>query len=242
MAGGGPTTIYERGDFMMNAKRLCGVLLPALLVALCAAAGCHTAYQCPILQPMTLGTIPAPLPPAANDASDTGSTAPQRAYIGSIPSHPAPEGDAYKVLGYRNGIRFYVVQYSDKLYRGGDILSQEGAQALKALGIKTVISITPSLRERALAKDNGFVLVEMPFAALTRADLDKFIAAVASNPAPIYVHDFGGINKAGILLAYYRIRKEGWTYERAINEFWRLDANYWDVIGMVNVLKANAGK
>lgn len=229
---------------MFNAKRLSWVLLPAVLIALCAASGCHTAYQCPILQPMTLGTIPAPLPPEPNDASDAGSGAPQRAYIGGIPTHPAPEGDAYKVLGYRNGLRFYVVQYNSKLYRGGDILSQEGTQALKALGIKTIISITPSLRERALAKENGFVLVEMPFSPsfMTKADLDSFLAAVEKNPAPIYVHDFGGINKAAIMLAHYRIHKEGWTYERAINEFWRLDANYWDSIGMVNVLKANAGR
>ncbi|MFA6134618.1 MAG: hypothetical protein WC869_11445 [Phycisphaerae bacterium] len=228
----------------MNAQRLLGVLLPIGLVSLWVAPGCHTAYQCPILQPLTGGTIPAPLPPAPNDPNDSGSGEARRAYIGGIATHPAPEGDAYKVVGYRDGLRFYVVQYNDKLYRGGDILYREGAKALKDLGIKTIISVTPSGRERTLAKEFGFVLVEIQFGLgdLNRADLDRFLAAVESNPAPVYVHCFGGNLRVAILLAYYRIHKEGWTCERALNEYWRLDANYWDSVTMVQVLKANAVK
>jgi protein tyrosine phosphatase (PTP) superfamily phosphohydrolase (DUF442 family) len=191
---------------------------------------------------MTMGTIPAPLPPAPNDASDSGSGEARRSYVGGTPAYPAPEGDAYKVVGYMPGLRFYVVQYNASLYRGGDVLSAEGAQSLRSLGIKTIIAVTPNDRERALAKEYGFKLVEIPFGLgnLTKADLDRFLSAVESNPAPIYVHSFGGNLQAGILLAHYRIHKEGWSFQRALNEYRRLDANYWDSIAMVKVLQDNA--
>lgn len=177
--------------------------------------GCHSLHDCPILQPLTGGNIPAPLP---------------------------PEGETYDVLGRRDGIRFYIVKYSENLYRGGDIRSEKGAQALKDLGIRTVVSVTPNDTERSLARQFGFELVEIPFGFynLTKAELDRFLAAVDSRPGPIYVHDFGGIAQAGILLAHYRIHRQGWTFDKALAEYRRLGANYWDSLAMVDTLKKNA--
>jgi len=36
--------------------------------------------------------------------------------------------------------------------------------------------------------------------------------------------------------------REGWTVEKALDEYYRLDANYWDSLDLVKVLKENAGK
>ena len=203
---------------MINVQRLLAALLLAAVFAVSAAAiGCHTPWQCPILQPMFGGRIPAPLPPA---------------------------GDTYKVVGYRPGIRFYVIQYNDKIYRGGDILSREGADALKALGIKTIVAVTPTSEERALAKEYGFTLVEIPFGQddMTKAHLDRFLDAVEKCPAPVYVHCFGGDLRAAILVANYRIHREGWSFDKALDEYRRLDANYWDSLHLVEVVKDNAAK
>ena len=201
---------------MSHVPRLFSAFLPVVLAALgTTATGCHTPHQCPILQGLTGGRIPAPLP---------------------------PPGDSYTVVGYREGLRFYIIQYNQTLYRGGDVLSREGADALKALGIKTIIAVTPSDQERALAKEYGFALVEIPFGLndLKKGHLDRFLAAVEKNPGPFYVHCFGGDLRAGILLAHYRIHREGWTFDRALDEYRRLDANYWDSLGLVQVLKDNA--
>ena len=203
---------------MRNLQRLRSAFLLAAMVSLAATTvACHTPSQCPILQGLTGGNIPAPLP---------------------------PPGDAYKVTGYRPGIRFYIIQYNDKLYRGGDILSREGAESLKALGIKTIIAVTPNDQGRALAKEFGFKLVEIPFGwyDLKKEHLDKFLAAVESSPAPIYVHCFGGDLRAAILIAHYRIHREGWPFEKALDEYRRLDANYWDSLDLVKVLKENAAR
>jgi protein tyrosine phosphatase (PTP) superfamily phosphohydrolase (DUF442 family) len=210
--------LEHREIHMLLAHRLLSVVALAALMAVSAAAiGCHALHQCPILQPMFGGRIPAPLPPA---------------------------GDTYKVVGYRPGIRFYVIQYNDKIYRGGDILSREGADSLKALGIKTIVAVTPTAEERALAKEYGFTLVEIPFGQddMTAAHLDRFIDAVEKCPAPVYVHCFGGDLRAAILVANYRIHKEGWSFDKALDEYRRLDANYWDSLHMVQVLKDNAAR
>jgi protein tyrosine phosphatase (PTP) superfamily phosphohydrolase (DUF442 family) len=203
---------------MILAQRLVvGLMLVGLAAVLAAAIGCHTPWQCPILQPMFGGRIPAPLPHA---------------------------GSTYKVVGYRPGIRFYVIQYNDKIYRGGDILSREGADSLKAFGIKTIVSVTPSNEERRLAKEYGFALAEIPFGQddMTAAHLDRFLEVVDKYPAPFYVHCFGGDLRAAMLVANYRIKREGWSVEKALDEYRRLDANYWDSLHMVDVLKANAAK
>lgn len=201
---------------MSGTGRLSGWLLAAVLVGASAAGvACHTPHQCPILQGMTGGRIPSPLP---------------------------PEGDTYQIVGKRDGIRFYIAKYTDSLYRGGDILNRSGADALKQLGIKTIVSVDPSDDERAIAKEYGFALIEIPFGwyDLKKADLDRFLATVDQGQGPYYVHDMYGPIQAGALLAYYRMHRQQWSVDDAIKEYYRLDANYWDSLDIVKVLKASA--
>ena len=191
---------------------------PTALLALAAITiGCDTPSQCPYLQTLTGGNTPAPLP---------------------------QESSTYKVVGYRDGIRFYVVQYNDRLYRGGDIRSRAGMDALKNLGIKTIISVTPRDEERAWAKEYDMKYVEIPFGwfDMKKEHLDRFLAAADAGPAPIFVKCFGGDLRAGILAAHWRIHRENWTVDRALEEYFRLDANTWDSMSLVDALKKNAGK
>ncbi len=203
---------------MVTSQKLLSALLLAALVALSTTAvACHTPHQCPILQGMTGGAIPAPLPPS---------------------------GDTYKVIGFRDGIRFYVIQYNDKIYRGGDILSRAGAESLRTLGIKTIIAVTPNDQERTLAREFGFKLVEIPFGwyDMKKTHLDKFLAAVDEGPTPVYVHCLGGDLRAGILAAHYRIHRESWSVEKALDEYYRLDASRLDAMDLVKKLRENAPK
>jgi protein tyrosine phosphatase (PTP) superfamily phosphohydrolase (DUF442 family) len=161
---------------------------------------------------------------------------------GNIPAPLPRAGDTYTVTGYEPGIRFYVLKYDNGLYRGGDIRSRDGFESLKKLGIKTIIATDPTDDERTLAKEYGMKYVEIPFGLydLNKADLDMFLAAVQQGPAPIYVKSFGGDLQAAILVAHYRIHREGWSVDKALDEFYRLDANFWDSLGLVQVLKDNA--
>ena len=86
--------------------------------------------------------------------------------------------------------------------------------------------------------------MEIPFGwyDMKKGHLDRFLAAVDQGPAPIYVHCMGGDLRAGILAAHYRIHREGWTVKQALDEYYRLDANYWDSVDLVKVLKENAAE
>lgn len=202
----------------MNYARVhIGILAAGIAIVVVSMAGCHTVHQCPILQGMSGWSIPSPLPPA---------------------------GDTYTVVGKREGIRFYVVQYNDKLFRAGDIRSAKGAEALQQLGIKTVITATPDDKQRAWAGQYGMKFVEIPFgwSNMTAEHLKQFLQAVDAGPAPICVCSRSGTLRAGILLAHYRIHREGWDVDKAIKEYYRLDANYWDSKHLVKILKENASQ
>jgi len=186
-----------------------------MAVVLVSAGGCHDVHQCPILQGITGWRIPAPLP---------------------------PEGRTYTVVGKREGIRFFIIKYTNNLYRAGDIRSAKGAEALKQLGIKTIIATTTSNKQRTMAKDYGLKLVEIPFgwSDMSGGDLREFLRAVDAGPEPVCVISRTGTLRAGILLAHYRVHRQGWTVDEALNEYYRLEANYFDAVTLVKVLKENA--
>ena len=125
----------------------------------------------------------------------------------------------YKVW-IQSGIKKYVVQYNETFYRGGTINTLEGAQSLKKHGIKTVFSITPDDKERALMKRVGLTLKELPFEqnGLTVEILQDFVKLV-DNSGKVYVHCHGGTHRAGALGLVYRVIKEGWKYQRAEKEY-----------------------
>jgi protein tyrosine phosphatase (PTP) superfamily phosphohydrolase (DUF442 family) len=119
-----------------------------------------------------------------------------------------PTNSHYQVLGHREGLNGYVVQYDDTFYRGGQVYIEDlAAEALRECGIKTVISITPSDEERAFCSSNNLSLIEIPFdkTGPSAESYQKFIQALETSEPPYYVHCKGGSHRAGILSAAYRI-------------------------------------
>ena len=137
-----------------------------------------------------------------------------------------PPGDTYKVIGYQDGLNYPVIRYTPKIYRGGAVTRQVGLDSLEQLGIKTIISVTPTTSELNGARQRGFVLVELPFeeTKLTDQVLDRFLRTVDRGEPPIYVHCCGceGGPRSAALMACYRMQREGWSYEKAAAEFARL--------------------
>ncbi len=135
---------------------------------------------------------------------------------------PAPS-NTYTVHGEKPGIQNYVVQYDADMYRGGEPLSEKGMKSIKAMGIKTIISVTPTKFERKYAKKYGISLVELPFEkkdGLTEADLKKYIAVFGSpENTPVYVHCRSGMHRGGTLGVAYRLHRNGWTWKDALIEF-----------------------
>jgi protein tyrosine phosphatase (PTP) superfamily phosphohydrolase (DUF442 family) len=145
-------------------------------------------------------------------------------------SHPVvpPPAQAGRVMGSVPGIKGDVVAYNDFIFRGDAPAGTEGFASLREMGIRTVISVTPTDSERLLARTHHLDLVEIPFpagAGLPDEAADRFLDAVRTARRPLYVHCATACRRAAALLALYRIRIDGWTHAEAVQEFVALGGN-----------------
>lgn len=141
----------------------------------------------------------------------------------------------YTVTPGVSGLDGYIVKYDPFFYRGGDIVSAEGVKYLKKLGIKTVISISPSEKERNLLKDSGIALKEIPFEkeGPDKTVISGFLDTVKKSEGPVYVHCHSGKHRGGILGYIYRVKISGWQKDRALIEFARLGGDLKDDHAMI---------
>jgi len=137
---------------------------------------------------------------------------------------PTEVGD-YDVLGERDGLNGFVVKYDDTVYRGGEPYADSAAKTLRKLGVKTIVSITPTEYEREFCHKYRFVLVEIPFdknSGITPEDSIRLREAIQTGDGSFYLHCKGGSHRGGVMGAAYRIFILGWSSEKAIAEYDRL--------------------
>lgn len=112
---------------------------------------------------------------------------------------------------------------TENLYRGAQPTS-EGLVSLKALGIKTVLDLHAVYKEDdypAQVKASGFNYIAMPLTGATSCDenIEEFLSIVTSpRNCPVFVHCRRGKVRSGVMLALYRMHREGWKNEDAFNE------------------------
>lgn len=119
----------------------------------------------------------------------------------------------------REGLpNFYKV--SDTLYRGAQPRKQ-GFEELKKLGIKTVVNLRRSSRERILAEEAGLKYYQIPmFAWFPKKKKFARFLDILSDPSnhPVFVHCKHGADRTGAAVAIYRIKIQNWDVEEAIYE------------------------
>ncbi|MBI9016468.1 MAG: dual specificity protein phosphatase family protein [Phycisphaerae bacterium] len=135
-----------------------------------------------------------------------------------------PETDTYDVLGEISGIKGYIIKYSDKIYRGGDILSEDGMKYLKDQGITGIVSVSPTDLERNLAKQYEIEIFEAEFEKkpLDKKLVQNALAFIEQTQGPVYIHCHSGCHRGGIICCAYRIHQENWPIDKATVEFGRL--------------------
>jgi hypothetical protein len=186
----------------MDSKITCCFFMVCGLVLLSACAR----------EPVTDGTVDA-------------VSAATAAYFAGDRGAPPPAGDGYTVLGVRDGIKAWAIQYDDRLIRGGEFYDDSAAKALSQWGVKTIVSISPNDKERDFCKQHGFELVEIPFNkndGPSEKDLRRFLDTVKNGRERFYVHCIGGSHRGGVLGFAYRLHILNWVEDRALVEFGRL--------------------
>lgn len=114
------------------------------------------------------------------------------------------------------------------LYRGGQPGAQ-GIMALSRLGIKTVVSFRWG-RKVIKAEEGGVTAEGMSFISIplnywnmpSQDMIDRFLALLDNEENhPIFVHCFHGSDRTGLLIAIYRMARDGWTVDESYREMKR---------------------
>lgn len=131
------------------------------------------------------------------------------------------QGGSERVPGVANFGRV-----TDKYFRGGEV-TKEGLKNLAALGVRTVIDLREEADEdeAAACKELGIAYHSFP---MTTEDtpaaghVEKIVALIEQATAPVYVHCSGGKHRTGTVCAYFRIKRQGQSAEKA----WREQQSY----------------
>jgi protein tyrosine phosphatase (PTP) superfamily phosphohydrolase (DUF442 family) len=112
----------------------------------------------------------------------------------------------------------------ERFYRGAEPKNLEDLQALKQLGINTVIDLQakPEAAERGMVESLGMRYVNIPMVdkAYPKPEWVAAFLKTVDDPATgkFFVHCAGGRHRTGSMGAVYRYEKYGWSYEQVYAE------------------------
>ena len=110
-------------------------------------------------------------------------------------------------------------QVTPHLFRSKQPRARDTAE-LKALGIRTVVTLRDRHGDAPLERSGSFRLVQVPMDAgsVTREELLQALRVIRDAPKPVLVHCWHGSDRTGVVVAAYRMVFQGWSQERAIDE------------------------
>lgn len=116
-------------------------------------------------------------------------------------------------------------QVNENLYRGAQP-RRGGLKKLSELGVKTVINLRGAGEDKSSeqieAEAAGLRYFSIPMSNLGRPTDEQVARALAIIDAqenwPVFVHCRRGADRTGVIIAVYRILRDQWTDEQAINE------------------------
>jgi protein tyrosine/serine phosphatase len=115
------------------------------------------------------------------------------------------------------------------LYRGGQP-TRRGFSMLAKMGINIVVDLRGSREsERRIVTHLGMRYVAMPWRCSFPKDktFAQFLRLVRKNPGKkIFVHCRLGDDRTGMMIASYRMAREGWSAERAEKEMEKFGFNF----------------
>ena len=122
----------------------------------------------------------------------------------------APE--PLEIEGVENAFRL-----SPRLYSGGGPQGTTSLAALRALGVKTIISVDGTTPDVDAARRLGMRYVHLPigYDGVPRDQAVRMVKALRTLPGPVYVHCHHGIHRGPAAAAVCGIATEGWSKERA---------------------------
>lgn len=95
----------------------------------------------------------------------------------------------------------------------------EGYDTLKTMGVRTVINLRTSHGEGKAVEAAGMRYVEIPMSFLKNVDpaaVGKVVSVMTDRAnQPVFIHCSKGVDRAGVVVAVYRMEVEGWSEAEA---------------------------
>lgn len=103
------------------------------------------------------------------------------------------------------------------LYSGAQPEGEEAFEALKRLGIRTIVSVDGARPDVESARKHGLRYVHLPFGydGIPREKVAGLVKTARELPGPIYVHCHHGKHRGPAAAAICGLAKDGWTREEA---------------------------
>ena len=120
-------------------------------------------------------------------------------------------------------------QMDERFYRGAEPKGLEDIQALKDIGVNTVIDLQekPEATERGNVESLGMRYVNIPMVdkAYPKPEWVAEFLKTVDDPSTgkFYVHCAGGRHRTGAMGAVYRFEKYGWNYDQVYAEMKQFD-------------------
>jgi protein tyrosine phosphatase (PTP) superfamily phosphohydrolase (DUF442 family) len=106
-----------------------------------------------------------------------------------------------------------------RLYSGGEPHGEPAFAALKALGIKTVISVDGATPDAETARKYGIRYVHLPvgYDGIPREQAVRIIKVARTLSGPVFVHCHHGKHRGPAAVAICGLANEAWTKEQAVS-------------------------
>jgi protein tyrosine phosphatase (PTP) superfamily phosphohydrolase (DUF442 family) len=120
-------------------------------------------------------------------------------------------------------------QMDERFYRGGEPKKIEDFQALKELGINTVVDLQakPEADERGMVESLGMRYINIPMVdkSYPKPEWVAEFLKVVDDPTTgkFFAHCAGGRHRTGSVGAVYRFEKYGWNYDQVYAEMKKFD-------------------
>jgi protein tyrosine/serine phosphatase len=111
-----------------------------------------------------------------------------------------------------------------RIYRSAQLRPEQLDAAITRLSLRTVICLNPDAEatERRICGERGvrFHAFTMdPSGIAAQADYARIVDILADTGAgPVLVHCRAGVARTGVSVALYRMRHQGWDFDRAVDE------------------------
>lgn len=135
-------------------------------------------------------------------------------------------------------MKFEKISMQDRIWRGSQPQTATDYQVLQNFGVKYILDLQSGapwfddgspLEENMLAAKYGLTVYNHPLGGIlppTKKELNDGLD-VLKNYQPVFVHCRDGVDRTGMMVAWYRMQVQGWSKDTAVSDMMKHGMHFW---------------